>query len=119
MIETGTTGIFSWKKFSDNTCEFFGKIPVTSYDITSALGSWYKGANIYEADAYEYPFKMTEAPAVEMTFQTRNGLAAIAWIFSQDATTAQSYLPQCYLIRPVTGTGIFGNINIVGKGKLT
>ena len=119
LIETGTTGIFSWKKFSDNTCEFFGKIPVTSYDITSALGSWYKGANIYEADAYEYPFKMTEAPAVEMTFQTRNGLAAIAWIFSQDATTAQSYLPQCYLIRPVTGTGIFGNINIVGKGKLT
>lgn len=118
VIETGTTGIFSWKKFSDNTCEFFGKIPVTAYDISTALGGWFRGANIYEPTAYAYPFEMTEAPAVEMTFQTRNGLAAIAWIFSADADTAQAYLPQCYLIRPVSGTGIKGNINIVGKGKL-
>lgn len=118
VMESGTTGIFTWKKFSDNTCEFFGKVPVTSYDITTALGGWYRGPNIYEATAYAYPFEMTEAPALEMTFQTRNGLAAIAWIFSADATTAQSYLPQCYLIRPVTGTGIYGNINIIGKGKL-
>lgn len=118
VIETGTTGIFKWQTFSDNTCEFFGKIPVTSYAISTALGGWYRGANLYDADAYPYPFDMTEAPAVEMTFQTRNGLAAIAWIFSQDASTAQSYLPQCYLIRPVTGTGIYGNINIIGKGKL-
>lgn len=119
VIETGTTGIFKWKKFSDNTCEFFGKIPVTSYDITTALGGWFRGVNLYEATTYAYPFQMTEAPAVEMTFQTRNGLAAIAWIFSADAATAQSYLPQCYLIRPVTGSGIHGNINIIGKGKLS
>ena len=118
VMESGKTGIWTWKKFSDNTCEFFGKVPVTAYDITMALGGWYRGANIYEATAYAYPFEMTEAPAVEMTFQTRNGLAAIAWVFSADAATAQAYLPQCYLIRPVTGTGIYGNINIIGKGKL-
>ena len=118
VIETGTTGIFSWQKFSDNTCEFFGKVPVTNYAISTALGGWYRGANIYEATTYAYPFAMTEAPAVEMTFQTRNGLAAIAWVFSPDADTAQSYLPQCYLIRPITATGIYGNINIIGKGKL-
>lgn len=118
VVDSGTEGIFTWKKFSDNTCEFFGKVPVTSYDITTALGNWYRGANLYNADAYPYPFSMTEAPAVEMTFQTRNASAAIAWIFSQDASTAQSYLPQCYLIRPVTGSGIYGNINIIGKGKL-
>lgn len=119
VIESGTTGIFTWKKFSDNTCEFFGKIPVSNYTITTALGGWYKGVNLYDADTYAYPFKMTEAPAIEMTFQTRNASAAIAWIFSQDADTAQSYLPQCYLIRPVTGTGIYGNLNIIGKGKLS
>jgi hypothetical protein len=118
VIETGTSGIWKWQKFSDNTCEFFGKIPVTKYDITTALGTWYRGANIYGATDYAYPFSMTEAPAVEMTFQTRNGLAAIAWVFSADASTAQRYLPQCYLIRPVTGSGIYGNINVIGKGKL-
>jgi hypothetical protein len=119
ITATGTTGIFSWKKYSDKTCEFFAKIPVTNYTITTALGGWFRGANIYEAKTYAYPFAMTEAPAVEMTFQTRNGLAAIAWVFSADATTAQSYLPQCYLIRPTTGSGIYGNINIVGRGKLS
>jgi hypothetical protein len=118
VTATGTTGIWKWQKFSDNTCEFFGKVPVTAYDITMALGGWFRGANVYGATDYAYPFAMTEAPAVELTFQTRNGLAAIAWVFSADATTAQSYLPQCYLIRPVTGSGIYGNINIIGKGKL-
>lgn len=119
VMEGGTTGIWTWKKFSDNTCEFFGKVPITSADVTSALGNWYRGPNLYEATAYEYPFQMTEAPAVEMTFQTRNGLAAMLWISSIDAATAQKYLPQSFLIRPTTATGIFGNINIIGKGKLS
>ena len=118
IISTGTTGIWRWKKYSDNTCEFFGKVPVTSYTISTALGTWYRGANLYEATAYQYPFTMTEAPALEMTFQTRNGLAALLWINSPDADTAQKYLPQAFLIRPTTATGIYGNINIIGKGKL-
>lgn len=118
VIESGSTGIWTWKKFSDNTCEFFGKIPVTSADVTGALGGWYKGANLYDATAYEYPVSMAEAPVVEMMFQTRNGLGALIWVFSQDAETAQKYLPQSYLIRPTTATGIHGNISIVGKGKL-
>ncbi len=119
ITAVGTTGIWKWKKYSDNTCEFFGKIPVTNYDIKTALGGWFRGANIYDATAYPYPFTMTEAPAVNVTFQTRNGLAAIAWVFSPDANTAQNYAPQCYLITPVTGSGVYGNINIIGKGKLS
>ena len=119
ITQVGTTGIWKWKKYSDNTCEFFGKIPVTNYAITTALGGWFRGANIYDATAYPYPFTMTEAPAVNVTFQTRNGLAAIAWVFSPDAGTAQTHAPQCYLIRPVTGSGVYGNINIIGRGKLS
>lgn len=118
VIDSGNTGIWTWKKFSDGTCEFFGKIPITSADVTATLGNWYRGVNLYESTAYEYPMQMTEAPALEMMFQTRNGLGAMLWLFSQDAETAQRYLPQCYLIRPTTATGIHGNINIIGKGKL-
>lgn len=118
IVSTGTTGIWKWQKYSDNTCEFFGKVPVTAYDIATALGTWYRGANLYNSTTYAYPFTMTEAPAVEMTFQTRNGLAALLWINSPDAATAQGYLPQAFLIRPTTATGIYGNINIVGRGKL-
>lgn len=119
VMESGTTGIWTWKKFSDNTCEFFGKVPILSADVTTGFGTWYRGEVLYEANAYEYPFEMTEAPALEMTFQTRNGLGAMLWVYSMDAETAQQYLPQSYLIRPSTATGVFGNINIIGKGKLT
>lgn len=119
VIESGKTGIWTWKKFSDNTCEFFGKVPVYSADVTTALGGWYRGPNLYDATAYPYPVSMTEAPALNLTFQTRNGLAALLWAFSADADTAQGYLPQSYLIRPTTATGIYGNINIIGKGKLS
>ena len=117
VMESGTTGIWTWKKFSDNTCEFFGKVPITSADVTSTIGAWYRGPNLYEATMYAYPVQMTEAPAVEMTFHTRNGLAAMLWISSPDADTARQYLPQAFLIRPTSATGIFGNINIIGKGK--
>ena len=118
VLETGTTGIWSWQKFSDNTCEFFGKIPVYDAAVSTAIGSWYRGANLYDSTAYEYPFTMTEAPALNMMFQTRNGLAAFVWVNSIDAETAQKYVPQAFLMRPTTATGIYGNINIIGKGKL-
>lgn len=62
---------------------------------------------------------MAEAPAVTATFQTRNGMGAWVWIFSESAETAQRYLPQCYLVRPTTATGIMGNINIIAKGKVS
>lgn len=118
LIDSGTTGIWSWRKFSDGTCEFFGKIPVTSEQTGSTLGNWYRSASLYEATDYPYPVQMTEAPALEMMFQTRNANGALLWVFSQDAETAQNYLPQCYLIKPTQSTGIHGNINIIGRGKL-
>lgn len=33
ILESGTTGIWKWKKYADNTVEFFGKIPVVSADV--------------------------------------------------------------------------------------
>ena len=118
-MRSGTTGIWTWKVFSDNSCEFFGKVPVLSASVSGAFGTWYRGEVLYDATAYEYPVTMTEAPAVEMTFVTRNGLGALCWVYSPDAETAQKYLPQCYLIRPTTATGIHGNINVFAKGKAT
>lgn len=118
IVDSGVTGIWSWKKYNDRTVEFFGKIPVLSAEVSTAFGTWYRGANLYEANAYTYPFTMTEAPAINMTFQTRNGLGAILWVFSQDAETAQKYVPQAYLIRPNAAEGIHGNINVIARGKI-
>ena len=119
VMESGTTGIFTWKKFSDNTCEFFGKIPIIDGQTGTAFGGWYRSGALYEATDYAYPFEMTEAPAVNMIFQTRNANGAFLWVFSETAETAKDYLPQCYLVKPSATTGIHGNINIYGKGKLS
>lgn len=119
VMESGTTGIWTWKKFSDNTCEFFGKVPVADGQTGTAFGGWYRSGALYEATAYPYPLDMTEAPSVQMTFQTRNANGAFLWPFSDTAENARQYLPQCYLVKPSVATGILGNINIIGKGKVS
>lgn len=119
VMKSGTTGIWTWKVFSDNTCEFFGKISVTDGQTGTTFGGWYRSGALYEANAYPYPVELTEAPVVEMMFQTRNANGAFLWTFSADADTARQYLPQCYLVKPTTATGIHGNINIIAKGKAT
>lgn len=119
VMESGTTGIWTWKKFSDNTCEFFGKIPITDGQTGTAFGDWFRSGVLYDASAYPYPVEMTEAPAVQMMFQTRNSNGAFLWPFSESAEAAKQYLPLCYLVKPTAATGILGNINIIGKGKIS
>ena len=117
ITETGVNGIWTWKKYSDNTCEFFGKITVSNYSVTTALGSWFSGANLYGLYDAIYPFTVKEVPSVVITFQSTNNTSAVPWVFSNNATTALSYLPQCYLIRPTSVTGLNGVLNIIVKGK--
>lgn len=119
VIDQGTSGIWTYKKYSDKTAECIGKIDVSSVDVTSALGNWYRGANLYEATTYPYPVTFTEPPVVEMMFQTTNSSSGLLWTFSASTANAKSYLPQCYLIRPVTGSGLIGYINVIAKGKVT
>lgn len=118
VIESGTMGIWTYKKYSDGTAECFGKINVSSIAVNASLGNWYRSENLYDATAYQYPVDFIEAPATEMMFQTRNSSAALLWTFSSSDYNAKIYLPQCYLIRPVTATSCNGNINIVAKGKI-
>lgn len=117
IISSGTSGIWTYRKYSDGTAECFGKINLTSITVSAVLGNWYRSDVLYSETAYPYPISFSEAPATEMMFQTRNSSAALVWAFSSSSTYAQSYLPQCYLIRPVSGTGVNGNLNIYARGK--
>lgn len=117
IIESGSTGIWTYRKFSDGTAECFGKIDVTGVAVEGTLGGWYRSETLYEATAYPYPVTFSEAPATEMMFQTRNGSGALLWPFSANANNAKLYVPQAYIIRPVTAASVNGNINIIAKGK--
>ena len=117
ISERGNTGIWTWKKYSDGTCEFFAKIAVSGYSVTTTLGGWFSGANLYGLYDVIYPITLKEVPSVVMTFQSTNNTSAVPWVFSNNATTALSYLPQCYLIRPTSVTNVYGYLNIIVKGK--
>lgn len=101
----------------DGTAECIGMIDVSSADVTIALGGWYRCPNLYDVADYPYPVSFSEIPTVEMMFQTTNSTAALLWTFSSNEANAKLYLPQCYLIRPVTGSNCNGKINIIVKGK--
>lgn len=117
VIDSGETGIWTWRKYSDGTAECFGKINLSGVAVSAALGGWFRSETLFEAGAYPYPITFSEAPAVSMMFQTRNGSGALLWPFSASAENAKLYLPQAYIIRPTTATSISGNINIIAKGK--
>lgn len=117
LIDSGTTGIWTWAKYSDGTAECFGKINVQAVSTGSSIGSWYRTAEMYGSTDYPYPITFSEAPATTIQFHTRNGNGALVWTFSVDAEHQKQYLPQCYLIRPTQSTNIYGNINIISKGK--
>ena len=118
VLDSGTNGIWTWRKYSDGTAECFGKINLSGVAVSAALGGWFRSETLFDATAYPYPISFSEAPAANLTFQTRNGSGAVLWVFSASAENAKQYLPQAYLIRPTTATGINGNINITVKGKV-
>lgn len=118
VIESGESGIWTYRKYSDGTAECFGKINISGIAVSGTLGNWFRSETLYADTEYPYPITFSEAPATEMMFQTRNSSAALLWIFSSSAENVKVYLPQCYLIRPVTSTGCNGNINIIAKGKI-
>lgn len=76
------------------------------------------GKNLFDPTAYEAgtvnsntgrSFESEKSP--NRTSRTYTSSAAIL-------NSEKAYLPQCYLIRPVTATSCNGNINIIAKGKI-
>lgn len=117
IIESNSSGIWTWKKYSDGTAECLGRINVSGSPVTAALGGWFRSEVLYGETDYQYPVTFIEAPVTEMMFQSRNGSGALVWAFSADINKIIPYLPQCYLIRPTTASFMAGNINILAKGK--
>lgn len=117
LIDSGESGIWTWANYSDGTAECFGKLNVQAVSTGSSIGSWYRTAEMYGSKDYPYPITFSEAPSTTIQFHTRNGNGALVWTFSVDAENQKQYLPQCYLIRPTQSSNIYGNINIIVKGK--
>lgn len=68
VVEQGTTGIWTWRKWYSGIAECWGKNIVT-LDITTAWGS---GLYYGQVSAIAFPFAFKSAPACQVTVETSN-----------------------------------------------
>ena len=77
VVESGITGMWRYKKWSDGTAECFGRITITT-TLDSAWGSLHTGANRIERQ--NYPFEFVEIP-VEVVIGRASANAC--WVYSE------------------------------------
>lgn len=96
VIESGTSGIWTYKKYSDGRVEMWGKYAVSSVDCSVALGSMYRTAVIAPS---AFPFSVYNARCVS-SYES-DGYGAFYWATTATTTTKP---PSFYLVRPTSAT---------------
>lgn len=112
IVEEGTSGIWTYRKWSNGEAECVGKIPISSLAVSTALGGWYRSA-VVDGSGYAYPFTFQAIPNVNMQYATSNGTGGIMWLTTQGDRTAP---PDFYIIRPTSSSGVTGSVNVQVKG---
>lgn len=112
IVESGTSGIWSYHKYSDGTCELWGRKTITKLAISTALGSWYRSSagQIFGS----YPFSVYNS-SITTGFESTNGQSALTWASTPSSTTDPYNV---YLIRPTSSSGVSGILSIHVRGKL-
>ena len=112
IVEEGTSGIWTYRKWSNGEAEVIGKIPISSLAVSTALGNWYRSA-VVDGASYAYPFTFQAIPNVNMQYATSNGTGGMMWLTTQGERTSP---PDFYIIRPTSSTGVTGSVNVQVKG---
>lgn len=113
IVDEGTSGIWTYRKWSNGEAECIGKIPISALVINTALGNWYRSA-VVSGSGYSYPFSFQAIPNVNMNYLTSNGTGGMIWITTQGSASAP---PDFYLIRPTSASsGVTGSVNVQVKG---
>lgn len=112
IVEEGTSGIWTYRKWSNGKAEVFGKIPISALAVSTALGGWYRSA-VISGSSYKYPLTFASIPVVNTDYATSNGTGGMMWLTTQGTTTAP---PDFYIIRPTSSAGVTGFVNVRVEG---
>ena len=112
IVESGTSGIWSYHKYSDDTCELWGRKTIKNLAISTELGSWYRS---YSGQQFgSYPFSVYNS-SITTGFESTNGQSALTWASTPSSITDPYNV---YLIRPTSSSGASGILSIHVRGKL-
>ena len=112
IVDEGTSGIWTYRKWSNGKAEVFGKIPISSLAVSTALGNWYRSA-VVSGSSYRYPLTFASIPVINTDYTTSNGTGGMMWLTTQGTTTAP---PDFYIIRPTSSSGVTGSVNVRVEG---
>lgn len=108
--ETGTSGIWSYKKWASNDVELWGALEVSELECATEFDGWYR-TNVISPEAF--PFELYGA--IVMANYESSSHGAILWATT---STTVTNTPNYYLIRPTSSTITSGKINFHVVGKL-
>ena len=118
IVESGTSGIWSYHKYSDDTCELWGRKTIKNLAISTALGSSTAPGSWYRSSAGQifgsYPFSVYNS-SITTGFESTNGQSALTWASTPSSNTDPYNV---YLIRPTSSSGVSGILSIHVRGKL-
>lgn len=110
IVVEGTSGIWSYKKWSNGDVELWGNYSVSDLSCSTELGD-----AMYRTDAISmtaFPFTVY-TPNLTASYES-DGYGGILWATS---TTTQQGPPSYYLLRPTSATIVSGKINFHVYGK--
>lgn len=99
----GKNGIFNFRYWSDGFVELWAKVEVSNLSVSTTLGNMYRSNSPITDTQYKYPYTFYSHPFVYTQFFSSNNASALVWL-NPTWDKATQYLPEFYLVRPVTGT---------------
>lgn len=109
IVESGTSGIWDYKKYSDGSVDMVGKYNIANTACNTALGNWYRTALLSPTN---FPFTVTD-PHMVASYES-NGYGAVLWATAPASTTSPA---KYYLIRPTSATIESGTIVMHVTGR--
>lgn len=110
VLEAGTNGIWTYRKWSDGTAECWGTYITPSLALSRAYGSLYIHPSDSITGGTAYPFTFTSAPKEFHTMKNAN-----TWVMEgAGATTTNT--AQFWIIAPVARTAQIYSVNIHAIG---
>lgn len=109
VAESGTSGIWTYRKYADGSLEMEGVYSVSDVACNTALGSMYRTA-VIQPNAF--PFTVTN-PKLTASYESA-GYGAFYWATTATTTTNP---PSFYLVRPTSTTISSGKVVFRVSGK--
>ena len=116
VVEAGTSGIWDYIKYLDNTVELWGRYQIANTDCTTALGNMYRTA---ELTPTAYPFQVDNARVVAHYIgnaMSGTGTADNGAILYPRTGGDSLGPPKYYLLRPSSRSTVAGSIYLYVRG---